>query len=366
MRSWSYAGTVAVGVILAACALAQAQPTDTPVPQLEISSTMFNFHQTWHRQPAIGDFTVKNTGDAPLTLSLTSACGCAVVSRPQSPLAPGETSEFSIRYDARRLGFANTTVTLTTNDPKHETIRIPVWGEVKPVFALSPADRLTVQWQEPTAHETYTFELENNYGAPLPLKLVQGRRYGSFDVALKPIKPGHSYELTVATKPPLHAGWNKTTIMLNTGLGELPLIEVPIAVNAQPRVYCSPASLIVKSSVNRPTRRTVRVRFRADNPIRITDVKANLDAIGWTTRLAGQPRPGQTQVYHSIRVTLPAYADLPETGAELQIFTDAEEEQYQRLVVPILRGVAPESQATTQQAPRRTKEPARPPTQDDE
>ena len=70
----------------------------------------------------------KNTGTEPLIISgAKGSCGCTVPNWPKEPIMPGESSVIEIRYDTKRVGAINKTVTVTSNDPagKH-VIRVIV------------------------------------------------------------------------------------------------------------------------------------------------------------------------------------------------------------------------------------------------
>ena len=67
-----------------------------------------------------------NTGTEPLIISgAKGSCGCTVPNWPKDPIMPGESSQIEIRYDTKRVGAINKTVTVTSNDAvgKH-TIRV--------------------------------------------------------------------------------------------------------------------------------------------------------------------------------------------------------------------------------------------------
>jgi hypothetical protein len=69
-----------------------------------------------HSEPLrIAKFT--NTGVEPLIIqSARGSCGCTVPTYPKQPIMPGESAEIEIRYDTKRLGKINKTVTITTNE----------------------------------------------------------------------------------------------------------------------------------------------------------------------------------------------------------------------------------------------------------
>ena len=171
---------LALGAVLSAltCENALAQPAgpaaegaagvpesadSSGVPRLELSPTALNFGEVWQGERAAGEFTVRNVGTAPLTLTLKSSCGCTVASKPRSPLEPGESDTFRITYDTfKRKGKANQTVTLTTNDPDQPNVRIAVTGEVKPLYSTSPAEGLVFDRLTSDSQVTQTLRIESN------------------------------------------------------------------------------------------------------------------------------------------------------------------------------------------------------------
>ena len=58
-----------------------------------------------------------NTGTEPLVITnARGSCGCTVPTWPKEPVMPGESGQLEIRYDTKRLGGINKTVTITTNE----------------------------------------------------------------------------------------------------------------------------------------------------------------------------------------------------------------------------------------------------------
>jgi len=61
-------------------------------------------------------FQFTNTGNAPLIISdVKSSCGCTVPSKPEKPVAPGETNSIKVKYDTKRVGKIRKTVTVYSN-----------------------------------------------------------------------------------------------------------------------------------------------------------------------------------------------------------------------------------------------------------
>ena len=82
-----------------------------------------------HSDPLrIAKFT--NTGTAPLVIkNARGSCGCTVPTYPKEPIMPGETAEIEIRYDTKRVGGINKTVTITTNAEGGPTV-LKVTGKI--------------------------------------------------------------------------------------------------------------------------------------------------------------------------------------------------------------------------------------------
>ncbi len=80
-------------------------------------------------------FEFKNTGNAPLIISnAKGSCGCTVPSWPKEPIAPGATAVITVKYDTKRAGAINKSVTITSNATNEPTkiIRIKGYVEARP------------------------------------------------------------------------------------------------------------------------------------------------------------------------------------------------------------------------------------------
>ncbi len=78
-------------------------------------------------------FDFKNTGTAPLIISnAKGSCGCTVPSWPKEPIAPGATATITVKYDTKRPGAINKSVTITSNATNAPTKVIRIKGNVLP------------------------------------------------------------------------------------------------------------------------------------------------------------------------------------------------------------------------------------------
>lgn len=101
-------------------------------PKLQFEEEKVDFGTIAQDSEPFRTIKIKNVGDAPLLITnARGSCGCTVPQAPKKPIAPGESAEMKIRYDTKRIGPINKTVTLTTNE-KAKTRVIRVVGKVEP------------------------------------------------------------------------------------------------------------------------------------------------------------------------------------------------------------------------------------------
>jgi hypothetical protein len=84
--------------------------------KIEFKSDIIDYGEIAKGSDGIRTFEFTNTGDAPLIISnVKSSCGCTVPSKPDGPIAPGESSIIEVKYDTKRLGPIRKTVTVYSN-----------------------------------------------------------------------------------------------------------------------------------------------------------------------------------------------------------------------------------------------------------
>lgn len=357
------AGLVALGLTVRAAGQAPGGG-----PRLELSSREWDFGRVWQGEPLRTEITVRSAGDAPLTIEVSSSCGCTVVEKPRSPLPPGATDVLTITYDsAHKLGKANQTVTLTTNERLQPKVAIAVRGEVLPLYEVKPSGGIVFGQLLESSAETRAVEIINRYTEPLDLRLKEGQDFGPYRVELRVLEPGQRYELSAATQPPLAVGSVRAAITLLTGLPRLPEIGVVAYGFVRAPVEVQPkAPLLLPRNSIMDIRKVLRVVYSPDQPIRITGLRSSHAAV--RVELAEPPaapagQPGSPGEYQII-VTLPPGDRIPE-GAEpfIEIQTDSRHPDYRRIVVPI-RIIAPRSAGPPAAGPQH--EPDAPPSEPDD
>ncbi len=77
------------------------------------------------------EFTITNTGSEPLIISRAKgSCGCTVPEWPKEPIMPGATAAMTVRYDTKRVGAINKSVTITSNATNEPNKVVRIKGNV--------------------------------------------------------------------------------------------------------------------------------------------------------------------------------------------------------------------------------------------
>lgn len=114
-------------------AAAERDATASKFPVIEFDKKEHDFGEIESKTAVETTFSYKNTGDAPLVITdIKSSCGCTV---PQdwsrAPLAPGESGDFSVKFNGSGANKITKTITVTANTEKGSEV-VKITAFVKP------------------------------------------------------------------------------------------------------------------------------------------------------------------------------------------------------------------------------------------
>lgn len=85
-------------------------------PVMTFESEVVDYGTIEQGADGVREFKFTNTGKEPLIISNSrGSCGCTVPTWPKEPIKPGESSVIKVKYDTKRLGPINKSVTITSN-----------------------------------------------------------------------------------------------------------------------------------------------------------------------------------------------------------------------------------------------------------
>jgi hypothetical protein len=130
------------GIMLMASFAANAQneatPAGTAAPVLSkanivVDKEMHDYGTIENGANGTCEFKVTNTGTEDLIIeNAKGSCGCTVPDWPKEPIKPGKSAVMSVKYDTKRTGPINKSVTITCNASNAPTTVVRIKGEVKP------------------------------------------------------------------------------------------------------------------------------------------------------------------------------------------------------------------------------------------
>jgi len=125
-------------VIIALIAIVGFAQQANAQAKIEFKSETIDYGEIAKGSDGVRVFEFTNTGDEPLIISqVKSSCGCTVPSKPDGPIAPGESSTISVKYDTKRVGPIRKTVTVYSNAEvpiKSLKIKGKIFDETKSVL----------------------------------------------------------------------------------------------------------------------------------------------------------------------------------------------------------------------------------------
>ncbi|NVK65719.1 MAG: DUF1573 domain-containing protein [Flavobacteriales bacterium] len=102
-------------------------------PKIEFEKETHDYGEVKYGGNGQCTFEFTNTGTENLIISnAKGSCGCTVPSWPKEPLAPGKTASITVKYDTKRPGAINKSVTITSNAVNTPTKVIRIKGNVLP------------------------------------------------------------------------------------------------------------------------------------------------------------------------------------------------------------------------------------------
>ena len=110
-----------------------SQITEKDGAFIQVDKIVHDFGDVEYGSNLICEFIISNTGSKPLTLSsCKGSCGCTVPTCQPIPILPGQTYTMVVKYDSKREGIINKSVTIWSNAVNEPVKVVRVQGFVKP------------------------------------------------------------------------------------------------------------------------------------------------------------------------------------------------------------------------------------------
>ncbi len=123
---------LALSAILTMSLAGVAQEASQSGADIEFEKEVHDFGNMKQHGDASTEFKFTNTGTEALIISnAKGSCGCTVPEWPREPIAPGASAAIKVRYDSKRVGPINKSVTITSNASNSPTKVIRIKGNIE-------------------------------------------------------------------------------------------------------------------------------------------------------------------------------------------------------------------------------------------
>ena len=121
---------LSLSILLASVVVINAQTADGATPIQNENAAVISFEEevvdygtVEQGADGVREFVFTNTGKSPLIISnAVGSCGCTVPTWPKEPIKPGQKAAIKVKYDTKRIGAINKSITITSNATENTKI----------------------------------------------------------------------------------------------------------------------------------------------------------------------------------------------------------------------------------------------------
>lgn len=303
-------------------------------PQIEFDTPAYDFGKIRAGIEVLHDFWFTNTGTGPLEiLAVRPSCGCTQAGAYDHIVQPGQSGKIPLKMNPGNVTApVQKSITIVTNAVgAGANVTLTLKGEVWQLVQVTPqylnfGKILTTE--AATAAPSLTAVVTVNNGLKATMGEIKSSN-PSFKAEIKEVEPGTKYNLVVSVVPPLTNPNNFTSIEINTGLAEMPKVNVTATAQVEPEVAVTPNQVAYMATSKVAQKRPVSVRNNGKTPMTLTNVVCTNPSVTVTTQ---EVQPG---MMWQLMIDLPA--DYAKAGTEPdQITFNTDKAGFETVKLPII------------------------------
>ncbi|MEK6644691.1 MAG: DUF1573 domain-containing protein [Planctomycetota bacterium] len=258
--------------------LVQLNPGE--VPKISFDSLEYTYPRVVTGKDVFHDFTFKNTGNGPLEiLAVRPGCGCTTAGAFDRVVAPGGMGRIPLKMNTDKFsGFISKSTMVVTNCVQPDSaITLIMKGDVwEPVtFMPKTVGFGRVSLQDPKSlAATQTLTIINNSPKPASLSPPKSNNPG-VKGEMKVVEPGKKWEVIVSLVPPLQGGVLGASLEFETGVAEMPRLEVPVSAYLAADIEIFPNRLQLPPNRANDLQRQFSIVNNSTTPIKIWEAKSS-------------------------------------------------------------------------------------------
>lgn len=122
---------LAFSLFAAFTVMAQKEVPTQNGPIITVNKDVHDYGEIEKNGEPYCEFVITNDGNEPLIISnAKGSCGCTVPEWSKEPILPGESTIMKVKYDTKRVGPINKSVTVSTNAVNSPTKVLRIKGKV--------------------------------------------------------------------------------------------------------------------------------------------------------------------------------------------------------------------------------------------
>jgi hypothetical protein len=199
-------------------------------PQAAVDQPTFDFGTVAQGKKVDHSFTIKNSGDAPLTIGqVSTSCGCTVAEVSSRTVPPGKSSTIKASFNSTNFsGKISKTIYVHTNDPKTPVYNLTIKGNLFELIEVNPKQLNLGEIKVGTKKET-TISIENKGTQPITvISAKTAMPQVTAKILKKKLKKGESGTISVAVTPRASDRFLAGYLTIVTSSPEKPQITIPV------------------------------------------------------------------------------------------------------------------------------------------
>lgn len=209
-------------------------------PRVEVDQMIYQFGAMQRGTTKSHEFEFRNTGDAPLTLSVGgTSCKCTIGNVSNEAIDPGKSVKVKLEWSALvNTGPFRQTASILTNDPRQPRIELSVEGEVTEATGLYPPDFTfdKIAAGDSKSADVYLMAMAQDDLKVTNPELSNTETREFFDVKLEPIEPKSlpnpqakaGVRVSLTAKPGLRLGRFDQWLAVSTNIPDAEQIKIPV------------------------------------------------------------------------------------------------------------------------------------------
>ena len=203
-------------------------------PRAAVDQPVFDFGTVAQGKKVDHSFTIKNSGDAILTIGqVSTSCGCTVAEVSSRSIPPGKSSNIKASFDSTNFsGSISKTIFIHTNDPKTPIYNLTIKGKLFEQIEITPKQLNLGEIKVGSKKET-VIRIENKGTKPLTvISAKTAMPQVAVKILKKKLKTGESGTISVTVTPRAGDRFLAGYLTIVTSSPEKPEITIPVYASA--------------------------------------------------------------------------------------------------------------------------------------